>query len=134
MSISVAIVLIVVFGLVYFFLRSKGSEPDKRPAAARPAEARARSEFHAVSLKFASSACSAAKSLEGRRFLSTAAPRIPLPDCDVAECKCRFIHHKDRRRNEDRRNPYSAGFGGETGKHPVEQRKQPDRRKDPDLF
>jgi hypothetical protein len=35
--------------------------------------------------------------MSGKRFLSGAAPKIPLPGCDVLDCKCRFIHHKDRR-------------------------------------
>jgi hypothetical protein len=132
MSLSMVIVGLVVLVLIFLFVRRKQSTPDKRPAAARPVKASASAEFHAVSLKFPASACSAAKSLEGKRFLSSAAPRIPLHDCDALECKCRFIHHQDRREGEDRRSPYSAGFAGETGKHPVEQRKSPDRRKDPD--
>jgi hypothetical protein len=134
MSISMALVALLILAIIFFLVRSKRSEPKKRPARTKPARGSVATEFHAVSIKFHSSACSAAKELEGKRFLSSAAPRIPLPDCDVLECKCRFIHHKDRRQNEDRRNPYSAGFGGETGRHPVEQRKQGDRRKDPDPF
>jgi hypothetical protein len=134
MSMTTVIVILAVLVLIFVYIRSKRSTTDDRPATSRPRKSAASSEFHAVSIKFASNACSAAKSLEGKRFLSTAAPRIPLPDCDVLECKCRFIHHRDRRQGGDRRNPYTAGFGGETGKHPVEQRKQPDRRKDPDPF
>ena len=134
MSISMAIVLIVILALVYFTTRRKASAPDKRPAAARPSKSTAMTDFHAVSLKFLSSACSAAKSLEGKRFLSNAAPRIPLADCDVLECKCRFVHHRDRRAGDERRDSYSQGFAGETGKHPIEQRKRRDRREDSDPF
>jgi hypothetical protein len=134
MSISMAIVLIVIIALVYFITRRKASAPDKRPAAARPSKSAATTEFHAVSLKFRSSACSAAKSLKGKRFLSNAAPRVPLADCDVLECKCRFVHHRDRRAGDERRDSYSQGFGGETGKHPIEQRKRQDRREDSDPF
>jgi len=79
-----------------------------------------------------SSSCQAAKDLEDRRFLSGAAPRIPLPDCDAAECKCKFVHHKDRRSGEDRRNSLGKGLSSpETGKHQVEQRKRRERREDP---
>ena len=134
MSISMAIVLIVILALVYLLTRRKDSAPAKRPGAARPLQSVATSEFHAVSLKFSSAACSAAKSLKGKRFLSNAAPRIPLADCDVLECKCRFVHHKDRRAGDDRRDTYGQGFGGETGKHPIEQRKRPERREDSDPF
>ena len=133
-SFTTAIVGILILALVFFFIRRKGSEPAPRSPAARPAKASASSEFHAVSIRFLSSACSAAKSLEGKRFLSSAAPRMPLPECDVMECKCRFVHHTDRREGDDRRDPYRVGIAGETGKHPQEQRHRPERRKDPDPF
>lgn len=133
-SFSTAIVAVLILGLVFFFFRSKRSEPEPRNPAARPAKLTATSEFHAVSIRFLSSACSAAKSLDGKRFLSSAAPRIPLPECDVLECKCRFVHYSDRREGDDRRDPYGAGIAGETGKHPKEQRHRPERRKDPDPF
>lgn len=124
MSWTIVIVGTVVLALVYFFIRSKGSDPAERAAAARPAKPRETSAFHAVSIHFESGACSAAKSLEGEKFLSNAAPRIPLPDCDASTCECRFIHHEDRRERDtdDRRNPYRAGMAAETGQHKVDQR------------
>jgi hypothetical protein len=124
----------LILAVIYFFVRSKGSDSKPRSPAARPVKTPTSSEFHAVSIRFLSSACSAAKSLEGKRFLSSAAPRIPLAECDVLECKCRFVHYSDRREGDDRRNPYSPGIAGETGKHPQEQRRRPERRKDPDPF
>ena len=85
--------------------------------------------YHAVSIKFATNACQAAKEMEGRRFLSTAAPKLPLPDCDAAECSCRFVHHKDRRSGKDRRSPFGApGFGTTTGRFKTDQRAGKDRR------
>lgn len=67
--------------------------------------------------------------MEGRRFLSTAAPKLPLPACDVLECNCRFIHHKDRRTGVERRSPFApGGVGGISGKFEQEQRKGGDRR------
>ena len=134
MSLTTAIVGILILAVIYFVVRSKGSESKPQSPAARPVKKTATSEFHAVSIKFPSSACSAAKSLDGKRFLSSAAPRIPLADCDVLECKCRFVHHSDRREGDDRRNAYSAGIAGETGKHPQEKRRRPERREDPDPF
>ena len=131
-ALSAAIVGILILALVYFFIRRKGSAPDQQAAASRPEKTGATTGYHAVSIKFPSSACSAAKSLENKRFLSSAAPRIPLPDCDVLECKCRFVHHTDRREDEDRRNPYRARMGGQTGVHQQEQRHGSDRRKDAD--
>ncbi len=134
MSLTTAIVIILILAVIFFFVRSKGSESKPRSPAARPVKTTASSEFHAVSIRFLSSACSAAKSLDGKRFLSSAAPRIPLAECDVLECKCRFVHYSDRREGDDRRNPYRAGIAGETGKHPQEKRRGPERREDPDPF
>ena len=86
--------------------------------------------FHAVSLKYSSSACNAAKAMTGRRFLASAAPRLPLPECDALECRCGFAHHADRRSGEDRRSPYNTGrFIGGTGTLPAERRERRDRRR-----
>jgi hypothetical protein len=64
-----------------------------------------------------------------RRFLSSAAPKLPLPDCEVLDCSCRFVHHKDRRTGKDRRSPFGpSGFGGGTGNYEAEQRQGRDRR------
>ncbi len=129
MNLSMAIVVIVVLALVFFFVRRQQQPtPDNRAAKGRPLKADSTGEFHAVSIRFPSSACSAAKNIKGKRYLSSAAPRIPLPDCDVLECKCRFIHHKDRREGDDRRDHFRPGIAGETGKH--ERRHGPDRRED----
>ena len=38
-----------------------------------------------------------------RRFLSSEGISLPLHGCTAISCQCRFIHHKDRRR-QDRRN------------------------------
>lgn len=133
-SVSTAIAGFVILALVYFLIRRKGPAPEQRADALRPANLSSTSEFHAVSIKFASGACSAAKSLEGKRFLSDAAPRIPLPECDVLECQCRFAHYADRRKRDNRRSPYRTGIAGETGTHQQERRRQADRREDPDLF
>lgn len=87
------------------------------------------SKFHAVSLKYSSSACDAAKAMTGRRFLSGAAPRLPLPDCDALECRCGFAHHDDRRSGEDRRSPFKPTiYAGGTGTLNVERRDRRDRR------
>ena len=134
MDFILGIAAFVILALIFFNIRRRRPAPGKRPAAKKPVKASATREFHAVSIKFASSACSAAKSLEGKRFLSSASPRFPLPDCDVLDCKCRFVHHEDRRDGEDRRNPYTPSFGGETGTHEQDRRVQPERRKDSEPF
>jgi hypothetical protein len=86
--------------------------------------------YHAVAITYSESACDAAKAMTGRRFLSSAAPRLPLPDCDALECRCQFSHHDDRRSGQDRRNPFSPGnFGSGTGTYERERRDRHERRK-----
>ena len=132
MGLSIGIAALLIFALVFLFFRPKRAAPDKRPAAKRPVVATDTGEFHAVSIKITSGACAAARNLKGKRFLSSAAPRIPLPDCDVLDCKCRFLHHKDRRDGDDRRDPYGPRIGGGTGSFQKDQRKRRERREDSD--
>ena len=88
-------------------------------------------EYHGVSIVLSDSACAAAEELSGRRFLATAAPKLPLPGCDAAECNCRFAHYQDRRAGKDRRNPFSPGVIG-SGAGQSELRDGSDRRSDDD--
>jgi len=74
------------------------------------------SKFHAVSIKFSSAACEAAKAMDGRRILSSQSPTIPLPECDAADCDCRFVHYPDRRGQSDRRDAYRKSASGGSGK------------------
>ena len=135
MTMTILIVSLVVIALLYFYVRGRQTASANSTPAARPATAKKLSDtsaFHAGSIKFTSRSCEAAKSMEGKRFLSSAAPRLPLPDCDVAECRCKFIHHKDRRSSEDRRNPFQGPLAtSATGVHRVEQRSGKDRRANP---
>jgi hypothetical protein len=99
------------------------SKPPTKPTGA----------YHAVAIKYAENACDAAKAMTGRRFLSNAAPRLPLPDCDYPGCNCKFAHYEDRRTDRDRRSPFApAGPAGITGSYERERREANDRRKRPD--
>jgi len=133
----VGIVAIVVLLVLLAFTRRPKPEKKKWPSERRQIPKQPDRKFHAVSLRFPSSACEGAKALGGQRFLSAAAPRLPLAECDVPNCKCRFVHHKDRRSGDDRRDTYGQGVGGgNTGKYETEQRKNRERREDPpdDIF
>lgn len=130
MDVTISILAIVVLVGLFFFVRSRENRPKQRRRPEGAANLRATSQFHAVSIKFTASACEAAKGMEGKRFLASAAPRIPLPDCDVAECKCRFIHHEDRRAGEDRRSGYRRQLPGGADTPTTERRKRGDRRDD----
>ena len=125
--------LAVLLLIVWLFVRNRGkSEEKQQPASLKDSGSAA---YHAVSIKFEKYACEAAKEMEGRRFLSSAAPRLPLPECNALECRCHFVHYKDRRAPRDRRSPFAAaGFGGgSTGSYEKERRERPDRRKSDDL-
>lgn len=68
-------------------------------------EQNARSDFRAVSIVPARPACKLARRYQDIRYLGGEAPRLPLAGCRVANCRCRYEHHADRR-SEDRRNPF----------------------------
>jgi hypothetical protein len=129
MNMPMTALILVLLLLAWLFIRRRQgakAKADIKPAAAT---SKTTTAYHAVSIKFDSKACQAAQDLEGRRFLSTAAPRLPLAECNVLECSCRFVHHKDRRSGKDRRSPFGpGGFGGSTGKYAQEQRQGKDRR------
>jgi len=118
---------------IWWLMRKRRQSVDETPTTNLRRPAAASTEFHAVSIKFSSPACAAARKLTGRRFLATAAPKLPLEDCNVLECKCRFVHHKDRRSSKDRRSPFGpGGVSGGTGAYDSEQRDGADRRKKDD--
>jgi len=128
------LLLLLVAGWVFIRLRSS-STADQPKTTVRVK--RDDTTYHAVSIKITGHACKPAEEMTGRRFLSTAAPKLPLPGCDVLDCNCRFVHHKDRRAGRDRRSAFGpGGIGGGTGRFDAEQRKRKDRRtsEDEDFF
>lgn len=84
--------------------------------------------YHAVSIRFGANPCNKARQLHGQRYLSAAAPRLPMDGCDAANCDCRFVHHADRRAGDDRRSPFQSGFGGSAARVEENRRARPDRR------
>jgi len=118
--------------VLWLIVRHRGQgKKTSTPATPKASED---SAYHAVSIKFDANACNAARDMSGRRFLSNAAPRLPLPECDALECRCHFAHHKDRRAGKDRRSPFgAAGYSGATGSYEKERRESRDRRKNADL-
>jgi len=120
-------VLVLLFLWLYVRRRNAAKSPPEQPSVKSPGN----TAYHAVSLRFEADACAAAKEMGGRRFLSNAAPRLPLPACNALECRCRFAHHKDRRAGKERRSPFGSGrFSGTTGSFEQERRERRDRRKE----
>ena len=129
---SIALALLI----VWLYLRRRGQQAEAPEITSL--EDTGSTAYHAVSIRYDENACEAAKAMSGRRFLSSAAPRLPLPGCEVLECRCRFAHHKDRRSGKDRRSPFAAaGYSGGTGSFERERRENVGRRRedaDPDSF
>lgn len=125
---TLAVILLLLLSIWWLLRKRRASQADAGSSVIRPRAKK--TAYHAVSIKFPKDACNAARSMAGRRFLATAAPKLPLPDCDAANCQCRFAHHDDRRSGKDRRSPYSPTktLAG-TGSYDVEKRKGEDRRK-----
>ncbi len=84
---------------------------------------------HAVSIESEGVPCGAARALSDQRFLSAEAPVLPLAGCDAQHCDCRYVHHDDRRSQEERRMPFTAYNGFGMQEHERERRKRPDRRR-----
>lgn len=130
-----ALILLLLIAL-WVLIRIRNSSRADQPKTTVQAH-KGDTAYHAVSIKLSGHACKAAEEMVGRRFLSTVAPKLPLPACDVLDCSCRFAHHKDRRTGKDRRSPFApSGFAGGTGKFEAELRKGKDRRAsdDEDFF
>lgn len=124
--------MILILGLLVavWWLVRKRREGSSEVSSPKLRSKSSNSQFHAVSIKYSGRACAAAKDLTGRRFLATAAPKLPLPECDILECSCRFAHHEDRRMQKDRRSPFGpGGTTGSTGTFNTEQRTGSDRRR-----
>ena len=123
------IVIVALLVAVFVLLRMRSRLAETAAEQPTRTSRRKNTTYHAVSITFEENACMAAREMAGRRFLATAAPRLPLPDCDVLECRCRFAHHDDRRSGKDRRTPFGpAGRLSATGKFEEEQRTGRDRR------
>lgn len=59
--------------------------------------------YHAVSIEPGARACAEARKTDGKRFLASTAPMLPLRGCSLSTCQCRYSHHNDRRSQRDRR-------------------------------
>ena len=134
MSLTASIIAIVILLAALILMRRTQKSIGDRPAPKGTAKATTpkpqETEFHAVSIRLGSNACTVAKEIQGERFLATEAPLFPLTGCDVSNCQCRFVHYSDRRARDDRRNPYRGSMGIATGNVKQEQRTGRDRRDD----
>jgi hypothetical protein len=87
------------------------AEPE--PAAVAPSKKT--TTYHAVSIAPGLRACEAARALEGKRFLSREAPKLPLKDCSCSTCVCRYEHYEDRRNGQRRARDLGVSIDGYDG-------------------
>lgn len=97
------LVMAVVCG-VGFCLRRRHARTETAACIADVFDTR---KYHCVVITYSNDACEAVRRLEGQRFLSAEAPRLPLQGCGAESCPCRYVHYNDRR-EEDRRHPYGC--------------------------
>lgn len=88
-------------------------KPEVKPVSlvSRPVGAR----WKAVSILPGPRSCKAVRGVTNRRYLSAEAPRLPVAECNVERCECRYKHHADRRAKVQRKRdrdgiaaPYNA--------------------------
>jgi hypothetical protein len=112
MGLVIGIVLTIILIVLLIMSKRTKATPEKRSAVTSHAEATTTTKFHA----------------QGMRFLSSAAPRLPLPECDALDCKCRFMHHADRRSGADRRGQVPRNMLASTGGYGGKERRYRERR------
>jgi hypothetical protein len=116
---GVAFLLIAVGAGGYMAKQRKRVEPSPRR---KPAH-----HYRAVAVRHSLLSCQAVNRLDGKRFLATEAPSLPVKGCDVWPCRCRYEYLADRRQ-EERRSLY--GIQRNLAPHAAPQdRRQLDRRR-----
>jgi hypothetical protein len=139
MSVLLWIIFVVALALAAFWGLRRRPQPAAAPPAmphiavpqSLPQAPPKREPFHAVTIRYGLESCEAAVRMAGQRFLASDAPTLPLKGCDAAQCRCRYVHHADRRDPHDRRNPWSKHAGFDPRKGFVERRSRTNRRQRP---
>lgn len=99
----VPLALIALLLLLWLWVRRRKSGSTARPA-------KLRQKYHSVEIQYLGQGCKAVQALQGQVFLSQRAPKLPLPECTSARCRCRYRHLDDRRRT-DRRGEFGDMYG-----------------------
>jgi hypothetical protein len=106
---------LIVLGVIAAFILFKGmitpkpaaravnSRPDRVTKKTAESTVRERLPYHAISCSSGTGNCEAVEALKGQRFLVEDTPQLPLEACTSERCKCKYLHHQDRRDNDDDR-------------------------------
>jgi hypothetical protein len=95
------LILIAVVLIWIYSKRSKTKSASKNKHSTKAIKRE--QDFRGISIQICPQACAAAKELRDKRVLTSQAPMLPLADCNVSDCTCKYVHHNDRRSQEDRR-------------------------------
>ena len=96
--ISLFLLLCVVWFWLHFHPTSadkynKKSAPDKKPTKT----------YHGITINPCSKSCEAVNQFSKKRFLASEVTQLPVIGCSNMQCTCSYVHHKDRRAEDDRR-------------------------------
>jgi hypothetical protein len=106
------IVIFLVLGAVLavvVLMRAKGGDTIKdrsrRNSKTSKTPSAPRNPYRATSIVFDGDSCDVVKAISGKCFLDVEglAPRLPLPDCNLSTCNCKYARHEDRRESDDDR-------------------------------
>jgi len=86
------------------------------------------STWQAVSIVPGAGACAAVQELRQQRFLTRAAPRLPLAECNNQDqCQCKYKRYTDRRASPRRAEDQ---LGGSRPTPPKLERRRPGERRE----
>ena len=102
----IAMGIAVIALLLLAFRRSDQSRRAKLVRKAKLNKAatnRSTTQWRAVRIAPELICCEAVQKLAGRVFLAQESPHLPLDACTEVDCRCKYVHLKDRRSGGDRR-------------------------------
>ena len=101
-----AIVILLIALLMLIARMSASSKPPRpagKPASRAAQEVKASTRWRAVRIAPGLICCDAVREYDEQVFLSSESPTLPVDGCNVADCRCKYIHLEDRRTGSDRR-------------------------------
>jgi len=104
--VAAAVAILIIALLLLIARMSATRKPPSRAGkiASRTARAeKSTARWRAVRISPGLICCDAVSELRGQVFLSRLSPSLPLDECTVADCRCRYVHLQDRRNGGDRR-------------------------------
>ncbi len=116
-----------IFCVAYYWYAMRESDRRLKRLLESSEIALAKPSYRCVKIEAGSTACQHIQVLVAKPILVDDAPRLPLLDCSVAQCDCKFIRYDDRRSGEDRRT--SSAEAAANAKIYADKRIRRDRRR-----